>query len=491
MNEVLSATWAAMYIPGVLTQLMSPIRFSTKNSNQYGAFVSFMLLLCSIPVGFAAFGPLLGAAIAATSIYLLLNAWVLALWRFHALRTRAQVVRTAIMMNFLLALFVIAESVGFVTQLNVAMISLTLSCMAVAKVGYLIRKGQMRTHAKHEGKLPTVSLAVPARNETHALTQHLKSTLKSDYPKLEFIVADDCSQDDTAQIIRSFAHDGVRFVQGITPTDSWIGKNRAYDLLYEESSGEYIVFTGVDTRYEPETVSRLVGYMKHHKLDMVSVMPQHEKLTTWSMLIQPVRYFIMLLTASDVHPPVLSTTWVIKRSKLKKYGGFAAFENSIVPEQHFAKRANAEGKYRFIVAPPELGLTTFKKPSSQQETAIRYLYPRLRKTLSNHALFTLVASLMFAYPIGYVVYSVLTEWTLVSTLYAVAIITVFIAYSRIIKASYGGTSVVLGLPYFLGGFISMYVLSLRSMIGYELDTVIWKGRSVCYPVMMSSLNKDN
>src|SRR4029077_9013676 len=60
-----------------------------------------------------------------------------------------------------------------------------------------------------ETDLPTVTVAIPARNEDAQLDQCLQSLLAGDYPKLEIIVLDDCSQDRTSEIIRRFAHDGV------------------------------------------------------------------------------------------------------------------------------------------------------------------------------------------------------------------------------------------------------------------------------------------
>ena len=43
--------------------------------------------------------------------------------------------------------------------------------------------------------LPTVTVAIPARNETKDLDDCLQSLLASNYPKLEIVVLDDCSQD--------------------------------------------------------------------------------------------------------------------------------------------------------------------------------------------------------------------------------------------------------------------------------------------------------
>ncbi|HEU5122308.1 MAG TPA: glycosyltransferase family A protein, partial [Candidatus Saccharimonadales bacterium] len=46
----------------------------------------------------------------------------------------------------------------------------------------------------HSDDLPTVTVAIPARNETDELEDCLYELVKSDYQKLEILVLDDCSQ---------------------------------------------------------------------------------------------------------------------------------------------------------------------------------------------------------------------------------------------------------------------------------------------------------
>jgi hypothetical protein len=81
-------------------------------------------------------------------------------------------------------------------------------------------------------ELPSLSVLIPARNETTQLETCLTSLLASTYPKLEIIVLDDCSQDKrTPEIIRSFAQSGIRFIAGEIPSDTWLAKNFAYKLM--------------------------------------------------------------------------------------------------------------------------------------------------------------------------------------------------------------------------------------------------------------------
>jgi cellulose synthase/poly-beta-1,6-N-acetylglucosamine synthase-like glycosyltransferase len=76
-------------------------------------------------------------------------------------------------------------------------------------------------------ELPSVSVCIPARNEMHVMTECLESVLASTYPKLEVIVLDDRSEDTTSTLVKAFARDGVRFVEGKKLPPGWLGKNYA------------------------------------------------------------------------------------------------------------------------------------------------------------------------------------------------------------------------------------------------------------------------
>lgn len=88
-------------------------------------------------------------------------------------------------------------------------------------------------------ELPSLSVLVPARNETAALDTCLQLLTASEYPKLEILVLDDCSATrQTPAIIKSFARAGVRFVHGEVPDESrWLAKNYAYEQLVHEACG--------------------------------------------------------------------------------------------------------------------------------------------------------------------------------------------------------------------------------------------------------------
>ncbi|HET8671853.1 MAG TPA: glycosyltransferase, partial [Candidatus Saccharimonadales bacterium] len=241
----------------------------------------------------------------------------------------------------------------------------------------------LKQHSYSDKELPTVTVAIPARNETEDLHQCLQSIIASDYPKLEIIVLDDCSQDRrTPEIIREFAQDGVRFVRCEEPAVSWLPKNNAYARLAEEASGAYILFCGVDVRFAPHSIRNVVSTMLDRHKQMISILPmrRHEAYSHLS-LIQAMRYWWELVPPRRLfrRPPVISSCWVIKASALQKMGGFGAVARAILPEAFFAKGlAKADG-YSFLRAGISVGIESGKRVFEQHATATRMRYPQMHR----------------------------------------------------------------------------------------------------------------
>lgn len=341
-----------------------------------------------------------------------------------------------------------------------------------------------------ESSLPTLTVAIPARNETDDLEICLRSLVASDYPKLEVIVYDDCSQNRrTPEIIRSFAHDGVRFVQGEVPEENWLAKNQAYQQLFRESNGELLLFCGVDVRFEPQSLRWLVAAMLQKHKTMISLIPQNavpaRSSERGSSLLQPMRYTWELALPRKLfrRPPVLSTCWIVKRELVDNAGGFAAVSRSIVPESYFGRVSAVHDGYSFMQASGNIGISCDKTFAEQRATAIRTRYPQTHRRIEVVMLLTLAELATVILPYVLVVVGIFGGISLqltLASLFAAAcftyvyIIMVALTYRRWLVRSIG-----------LLPFATMLdiVLLNYSMLRYEFFSVIWKDRNICVPVM--------
>lgn len=334
--------------------------------------------------------------------------------------------------------------------------------------------------------LPTVTVAIPARNETADLGACLRTILANDYPKLEILVLDDCSQDRTAEIIRDFAHDGVRFIEGKPVHKNWLAKNHAYDQLVQAASGEVVLFCGVDVRFGPGTIRNLVSTMLTKKRSMLSVMPFRIGGGVRTAFIQPMRYWweIALPRRMFNRPPVLSSCWLIKKKALLSLGGFKAVSRKIIPESYFARELIKKDLYAFLSANEHLDVRTVKNVEAQLLTAVRTRYPQLRHRPENVLLLSFIEAVFLLGPfilaaIGFVQGFSLVPWLgIISSAFLAA------THYTILAATNPANSLIAIFNFPFVVLTEIFVLHL-SMIRYEFSKVEWKGRNICIPVMQA------
>lgn len=370
-----------------------------------------------------------------------------------------------------------------VTQLAVSLVLLFSTIRRMRRTAWPARLAHFS-----DNELPTLTVAIPARNETEDLQACLESLVLSDYPKLEILVLDDCSQTRrTPEIIRSFAHDGVRFLEGEPPKASWLPKNQAYDHLLREASGEYVLFCGVDVRFAPHSLHQLVGVLLHKQKHMLSLLPWRAAGAERRFaVVQAMRYFWELTPPRRLfgRPPVLSTCWIAKKDVLARAGGFVAVARAIVPEAHFAKvLTDRDDSYSFMRAGKSLGIESTKPAKEQHDTAIRMRYPQLRRRPESVFLVGMAYGFFLFLPFALTIagfWISIGPIAHVAAAIAVALNTVVYLSVAVVTRTGSPWVGLLALPI---GLVYDLVLLHMSMWKYEFSVVEWKGRNVCIPAM--------
>jgi glycosyltransferase involved in cell wall biosynthesis len=336
-----------------------------------------------------------------------------------------------------------------------------------------------------EYSFPTLSVCIPARNETTDLYECLQSLVINNYPKLEILVLDDCSQTrHTADIIRSFAQDGVQFIKGKQPPKSWLAKNWAYQRLLSEANGEIVLFCGVDIKFGPETLELLVATLLKKKKTMLSVMPKRLA-DNILPLAQSMRYYWELAPPRRFfnRPPVLSSCWIANRKSLLNAGGFAAVQRAIVPEAFFARTFIKHDGYSFLRSNEKLNLTSTKSIIEQRATAIRTRYPQLHKRLELVLLF-LISEFWFLFCpfLIFIIGFWYQPFGLIHILSFITSLLLVVSYSFVVMITMprAWLSSLLCFPLVVATDMGMLVYS---MLLYNFSTVEWKSRDIRVPVM--------
>ena len=110
-----------------------------------------------------------------------------------------------------------------------------------------LRRLKLKSNNNHQ---PYVSIIVPARNEAEFISDLLHSLLKQSYPSelYEVIVINDNSQDNTPEIVTSFAreHTNVKLLDLNGAVDRCSPKKLAIALGVSRSKGEILLTTDAD-----------------------------------------------------------------------------------------------------------------------------------------------------------------------------------------------------------------------------------------------------
>lgn len=357
----------------------------------------------------------------------------------------------------------------------IAAISIVSAGLVAIKISLMKRKFKMKQLLTGAGVLddmPSVSVCIPARNETHAMTECLDRVIASVYPKLEIIVTDDSSTDNTPALIKAYAHAGVRFVGSEKLPAGWLGKNHALQVLSNKASGHYILYMDVDTRIDAGTVGQLVSYIEQEQVDMISVLPRRNDGLRLSVLFSPLRYFWTIVLNRQARPAVASNAWMIKRKVLQDLGGIEPIKSLIAPETELAALLHHENRYSFVISTPLLGVAFEKRWHSQVDTSIRLTFPLLGKSIAKTFLSVLVLAAVlasFILPIFLGVYGALAA--------ALVYLAWLVAYALYTSAVWR-SGWVLGAALWPLLIIQEITLIITSAIKHMLGTVTWKGRPV-------------
>jgi chlorobactene glucosyltransferase len=316
--------------------------------------------------------------------------------------------------------------------------------------------------------LPTVTVCIAARNETHAMTQCLERVVSSDYPKLEVIVLDDGSRDDTSILIKSFAHSGVRFIEGKELPQDWLGKNYAQSMLAQQASGNLVFFMDVDTLIRAHTITQAVTYMLQKNAKMISIIPMRDDGWHASLLFATMRHFWTVFHFSPTSPRAVANAWMIDRmTLLERFENDASLPASMQVETTIAKYLSEQRQFRLIASNAKLGLRYEKRWSSQVETSIRLLYPQRDNSLVK-VLFTcsMLVFVLLPYVLAY-----FSVWAFIPIVLQFSIALFYLSHMWARFQLVGA----LFAPYTI---IQELVLIIVSTYKYRFGTITWKGRPV-------------
>ena len=104
-----------------------------------------------------------------------------------------------------------------------------------------------------------VSIIMPSYNTTSFIAESIQSVLAQSYKDWELIIVDDCSSDNTDQVVKPYLSDErIKYYKNEKNSGAAVSRNRAI----REAKGKWIAFLDSDDLWMPEKLQKQVSFME-------------------------------------------------------------------------------------------------------------------------------------------------------------------------------------------------------------------------------------
>lgn len=239
---------------------------------------------------------------------------------------------------------------------------------------WVLLQKNWKNHARLQAiDLPLVSILVAARNEEKDLPRLLKSMAELDYPKekLEILIADDQSKDETPELIRKWASGSSnRRMIPVLPDHTQLfhknGKANALAILAREARGSLFFFTDADCEVPPNWIIKGVSCFREEiglvigitQVRSQSLFEQMQELDWWNTLG-------MVKAVTDLGLPTtgLGNNMIISKEAYYKSGGFEGIPFSLTEDLEISRTVRRAGFALIHQVDPQLLVSTKAEPS--------------------------------------------------------------------------------------------------------------------------------
>lgn len=103
-----------------------------------------------------------------------------------------------------------------------------------------------------------VSVIMPSYNTARFIGETIQSVINQTYKELELLIVDDCSTDNTDEVVASFSDHRIKYFKNPKNSGAAVSRNRAL----REAKGEWIAFLDSDDLWMPEKLERQIKFMQ-------------------------------------------------------------------------------------------------------------------------------------------------------------------------------------------------------------------------------------
>ena len=105
-----------------------------------------------------------------------------------------------------------------------------------------------------------VSIIMPSYNTAKYIKETIESVINQTYTNWELLIVDDCSTDNTDEIVKEFRDERIKYYKNGKNSGAAISRNKAL----KEAKGKWIAFLDSDDLWEKEKLEKQILFMKNN-----------------------------------------------------------------------------------------------------------------------------------------------------------------------------------------------------------------------------------
>lgn len=339
---------------------------------------------------------------------------------------------------------------------------------------------------------PSLSVIIPARNESANIATVARSVLASRYRDLELVLVDDRSTDDTLAIMEQVAAGDprVRVVRGGELPAGWYGKPWACRQGADVARGALLCFTDADTQHEPALLGHAVGALRAGA-ELITVAPKQICTTFWERVIMPHFWFVLGLryqptrvnSSTRTRDVIANGQFIlVDRAAYLRAGGHEAVRHEVAEDVALAHAFVRSGsRVRLYFAEPLIATRMYSSLGTIVEGWSKNVYLGARLSFRDEPLLRLLAPLILAAAICFwlvppaLVVAALSGAALPAGVAVGALIATGFAMLFWCFLSFGmQMPMAYGLLYPLGAVMALFIVLRSTLRGGR--RVEWRGR---------------
>jgi glycosyltransferase involved in cell wall biosynthesis len=205
---------------------------------------------------------------------------------------------------------------------------------------------------------PLFTVTTVTYNSSKWIREAIESILSSSFGDFELLIADDCSTDDTWEIVNEYQDPRIRSWRNEKNVGQWINRNRAL----KEAKGKYIIFVDGDDVLYQHTLRNLSEYVDQfpEAVSIWGVFSQQLLFCIFPVLLQPKETMNWVYAANLPIAFIGLGETVFKVDIFREIGGFS--NEFIASDTHSKKRIAMEGPVLLVPS----GLMFWRTSDTQQ-----------------------------------------------------------------------------------------------------------------------------